>query len=121
MAESQEILPSDWKEFFSSFSLQHDEELVTVEVMGSEIGAQIEGRQLHLRGISPAQGGEEPDLALMFDTNDGSHLTHMIAKPRHVWLLRARDDTDEALEIQSTDGTSTLVRLGPPSSSVTND
>ena len=38
-------------------------------------------------------------------------MTHMVKKPTHIWLQRAPDDTDEALEIESADGTKTLVRF----------
>jgi hypothetical protein len=78
--------------------------------MGSEIGAQVEGQSLLLSGISPADDAEQ-SLALMFDSVTGEHLTHMVNKPTHVWLQRAPDNTDEALEIESADGTKTLVRF----------
>jgi hypothetical protein len=48
---------------------------------------------------------------MMFDTLDGEHVTHMVDKPVHVWLQRAPDDSDEALQIESADGTKTLVRF----------
>jgi hypothetical protein len=37
----------------------------------------------------------------------------MVNSPTHVWLRRAPDNTDEALEIESADGTKTLVRFPP--------
>jgi hypothetical protein len=109
--QTREIPRTEWNDFFSRFSDQHDDEPVEVEMIGSEIGAQIEGRELHLRGISPARNVREADLALELDAVDGTHLTHMIAKPIHVWLQQAADQTDEALEIESADGTKTLVRF----------
>ncbi len=115
MADTREIAKSEWRVFFSSFSDQHDDEPVDIQVMGSEIGAQIEGRELHLRGISPARNAQDSDLALMLESIDGGHLTHMIANPVHVWLQRTQDNTDEALEIQSADGTKTLLRFGSSS------
>ena len=111
MPDTREIPRSEWQDFFTSFSVEHDEHVVAVEVMGSEIGAQVEGRELRLRGISPGQNYEDADLALMFDALDGTHLTHMVAKPSHVWLRQTPGRTDEAIEIQSADGTTTLVRF----------
>lgn len=49
----------------------------------------------------------------MFDSVNGEHVTHMVNKPTRVWVQRAPDNTDEALEIESADGTRTLVRFGP--------
>jgi uncharacterized protein DUF5335 len=112
VTETREIPQSEWKDFFSCFSDQHDDEPVAVEVMGSDIGSQIEGRDLHLRGISPARTVNERDLALMLGGRDGMRVTHMISTPVHVWLQQTEDKTDEALEIESADGTKTLVRLG---------
>lgn len=109
--QTREIPRTEWKDFFSRFSDQHDDEAVKVELIGSEIGAQVEGQDLHLRGISPARNAQESDLALELDSVDGKHLTHMIPKPTHVWLQQAPDKTDEALEIESADGTKTLVRF----------
>ena len=113
MQDTKEIPRENWDKFFSRFSDEHETQFVAVEVMGRDIGAQIESRQLLLSGISRAdQDGES--LALMFDSVNGEHLTHMISKPTRVWVQRALDNTDEALEIESADGTRTLVRLGPP-------
>jgi Family of unknown function (DUF5335) len=109
--QTREIPRSEWKEFFSRFSDQHDDEAVEIEMIGSEIGAQIEGRELHLRGIAPARNAQESDLALELDSVDGKHLTHMIPKPTHVWLQQRADRTDEALGIESADGTKTLMRF----------
>jgi hypothetical protein len=37
----------------------------------------------------------------------------MVNKPTHIWVQRAPDKTDEALEIEAADGTLTLVRFTP--------
>jgi hypothetical protein len=112
MSGTVEIPREGWDKFLSRFSQDHETQLVSVEVMGSDVGAQIEGRSLLLSGISPAEA-DDGSLALMFDSVDGEHLTHMVNKPTHVWVQRAPDNTDEALEIESADGTKTLVRFPP--------
>ena len=110
MPGTTEIPRDVWDRFFTRFSHDHETQFVAVEVMGQEIGAQIEGRSLLLNGISPADDDSE-SLALMFDSVTGEHLTHMVNKPTHVWVQRAPDNTEEALEIESADGTRTLVRF----------
>jgi hypothetical protein len=111
--DTQEIPREGWDQFFSRFSNDHETQFVAVEVMGSDIGAQVEGRSLLLSGISRADEDNQ-SLALMFDSVNGEHMTHMVNRPTRVWVQRASDNTDEALEIESADGTRTLVRLGPP-------
>ena len=112
MPETIEIPRDRWDNFFSRFSADHETQLVAVEVMGRDIGAQVEGRSLLLGGISPAESNDG-SLALLFDSVDGEHLTHMVTKPTHVWLQRTPNNMDEALEIESADGTKTLVRFPP--------
>ena len=112
MPDTREIPRAGWNDFFSAFSQQHELDPVAVEVMGSEIGAQVEGRSLLLGGISPA-GGEGHAVALTFDSLNGDHLTHMVSRPTHVWLQREAD-IDQSLEIQAADGTSTLLRFPTP-------
>jgi hypothetical protein len=108
--ETREIPRDAWDSFFSRFSRDHETQFVAVEVMGRDIGAQVEGRSLLLTGISPADN-EGKSLALMFDSVTGERVTHMVNRPTHVWLQRTPDQRDEALEIESADGTKTLVRF----------
>ena len=111
MQHTTEIPRDAWDQFFNQFSQDHDTHIVAVEVMGREIGAQIEGRSLLLSGISPADDKRD-SIALSFDSLDGDeHLTHMVNKPTHVWIQRSEHDADEALEIEDADGTRTLVRF----------
>lgn len=112
MLNTREIPRDAWNQFFTRFSQDHETQFVAVEVMGHDIGAQVEGQTLLLSGISEADDAGE-SLALMFDSVNGDHLTHMVNKPTHVWLQQAPDNTDETLEIESADGTRTLVRFPP--------
>jgi hypothetical protein len=108
--ETIEIPRNAWHNFFSRFSQAHETQFVAVEVMGHDLGAQVEGRLLLFSGISEGDRHDE-SLALMFDALHGEHLTHMVQKPTRVRVRRAADNTDEALEIQSSDGITTLVRF----------
>ena len=109
MPDTKEIPRAGWNDFFSAFSQQHELDLVDVEIMGGEIGAQIGGQSLLLGGISTAADDADA-VALSFDSLNGEHLTHMVNRPTHVWLERAAD-TDHALQIQAADGTKTLLRF----------
>jgi hypothetical protein len=108
--DTREIPRDMWDLFFTRFSEDHETQFVAVEVMGRDIGAQVEGHSLLLSGISRADEDNE-SLALMLDSVNGEHLTHMVSKPTHVWVQRSGGNRDEALEIESADGTKTLVRF----------
>jgi uncharacterized protein DUF5335 len=110
MQETIEIPSKNWTEFFEDFTKRHETDMVSLEVMGAEIGAQVEGRALLFGGISIADARSKA-LALMFDSVDGEHLSHTVERPTHVWLQSTPDIGDQALEIESADGGKTLVRF----------
>ena len=49
--KTREIPKEEWGGFFDNFSRRHEGWLVTLEILGPEIGAQIEERELALKGI----------------------------------------------------------------------
>jgi hypothetical protein len=108
---TRRIPRTEWSDFVTSFSRQHDGWLVTVEVMGSEVGAQVEGRELPLRGISLGDDGEKVSLAIMLEAGKDGHLTHIITAPAGMWIQQTAEGADQALQIESADGTRTLVRF----------
>src|SRR5687768_15119821 len=65
---THEIHATQWKDFFSRFSGDHDNEPVDVELIGLEIGAQIEARHLLLRGISPSLNAPDSDFTMELDS-----------------------------------------------------
>jgi hypothetical protein len=109
MPETREIPRAGWNDFFSAFTKEHELQLVALEVMGAEIGAQVEGQSLLLSGVSPGDNKGD-SVAVMVDSLNGEHLTHMVSHPTHVWLQRAAG-ADQALEIQAADGSTTLLRF----------
>jgi hypothetical protein len=110
MESTTEIPREGWNRFFARFSEAHELDLVAVEILGGDVGAQIEGRSLLLGGISPGDDNAR-SLVMQFNAIDGEHVTHMVTEPRHVWVQRSPDNTDEALEVESADGTKTLLKF----------
>jgi hypothetical protein len=109
---TQEIPRDEWTSFFDTFSRQHEERLVTVEVLASDIGAQTEARELPLAGITATLKGSEPDSIsiIVGDALEG-RLTHTITGPMRVWLERTAEGANAALEIEAADGAKTLLRF----------
>ncbi len=109
---TQEIRRDDWVSFFDSFSRQHAGWLVTVEVFGPEIGAQTEARDLPLDGISADVKGPGRDkIAVALRTRHGGDVTHTITEPLNVRLQETEKHAHQALQTESADGTSTIVRF----------
>jgi hypothetical protein len=110
--KTKEIPRSEWQGFFESFSRQHEGWLVTLEILGSEIGAQVEEHGLAFEGIvdegDAVQGHE---IRMMFGAKPDDHVTHSIDNPATVSLEQTDEGADAALAIKSADGVTALLRF----------
>jgi hypothetical protein len=108
----REIPRDEWAEFFDIFSRQHEGWLVTVELLGAEIGAQVEAEEVALGGITAdLKGGGEDVISIILGKRSAEHVTHNIAQPTHVRIEQAESGADMALQIEAGGGVTTLVRL----------
>lgn len=108
----REIPRSEWVKFLDSFSRQHEGWLVTVEVLGAEIGAQVEAQELPLVGITAElKGGDEDAITIILGGQSTDRVTHNITQPTHVRIEQTESGADMTLQIESGDGVTTLVRF----------
>ena len=110
---TREIPRNEWVAFFDSFSRQHENWLSTVEVIGADVGAQLEASERPLAGITADLGQDEQhDLVSVFiGGTPGEHVAHLIRGPAHVRLKERDDGAHEALQIESRTGATTLLRF----------
>src|SRR6266567_4551245 len=112
---AQEIPPPEWTSFFDSFSRQHHGWLATLEVFGSEVGAQEEAHELPLEGVSVASEREAAEsITISLGKTPEDHVSHTINQPAHVWLEQTSERVNAALEIESEDKSKTLLRFRSP-------
>ena len=110
--QTKEIPKSEWTGFFDSFSRKHEGWLVSVEIFGSEIGAQVEEREVALEGITDEWDEVEGStIMIMTGAKPEGHITHSITHPTAVSLEQTDEGADAALAIKSNDGTMTLLRF----------
>jgi hypothetical protein len=110
--KTREISRSEWPEFFDSFSRQHEGWLVTLEIFGSQIGAQLEGRELAFEGIVAEWDEVKGDeIAIMIGVKPDDHITHNISHPNQVSLEQTDEGADVALAIRTADGVTALIRF----------
>lgn len=109
---TREIPRDEWVEFCDGFSRQHEGWIGTIEVFGPEIGAQFEARDLPFAGITAElkEGGEDVITITTLEQPE-RHVTHTIVSPKKVWLEEAEDGAHEALNVEASDGTATLLRF----------
>ena|SRR5438270_7560212 len=108
----REIPRDEWAEFLETFSRQHEGWLVTVEVLGAEIGTQVEAEEKPLAGITAEQkGGSENSISVTVGLTPAERVTHNIQAPTQVRIEQTENGADMALQIESAGGVTTLVRL----------
>ena len=109
---TQEIPKKEWIEFFDNFSRKHEGWLVSLEIFGPEIGAQVEERELALEGITAALDQTEGNtIMIMTGIKPNDHITHSVTGPTSVSLEQTDEGADAALAIKSEDGLTTLLRF----------
>jgi hypothetical protein len=108
----RQIPRAEWFSFFQGFSRRHDEWPVTVRVVSPRLGSQVEAFDLPLEGIVADRAGKGP-ISIHVGNDLGRHVEHEVEKPIQVWVELADDGVEEALDIESEDGTKTLVIFGP--------
>lgn len=109
--QSQEIPSDQWVPFFNDLSRKHQGEHVTVELMGRNIGDQMEAKDQSLLGITVDPPSGAFKIEVMVGENNGINMSHEIAHPIHVRLAQSEQGMDQALEIEPEGGPCTLVRF----------
>ena len=85
---------------------------MSLEIFGSEIGAQLEGRELAFEGIVAEWDEVKGDeIAIMLGAKPDDHVTHNISRPIQVSAERTDEGDDVALAIKSADGVTALIRF----------
>ncbi|MBI2876197.1 MAG: DUF5335 family protein [Candidatus Tectomicrobia bacterium] len=108
---TREIPRNEWAQFFDNFSRRYRGWLVTVEVLGPDIGAQIEAHELPLEGITTEVKEDGEEIISILGKEPMAHITHTIAAPTHVRLKQAEEGIAEAVEIESASRTKILILL----------
>ena len=108
---TQEVPKNEWTGFFDNFSRKHEGWLVSLEIFGPEIGAQVEERELALEGITSGDGPEGNTIMIMIGVKPDDHITHSVTRPTQVSLEQTDEGADAALAIKSGDGLTTLLRF----------
>ena len=113
--KTKRIPRGDWPKFFDSFSRQHEGWLATLEILATEIGAQVEEHEMAFEGIvdewNEALGNQ---IIITMGAKRDDHITHTVAHPTNVSLEQTDEGADVALAITSEGGAVTLLRFRSP-------
>lgn len=110
--QTEEIRRDEWSNFFDSFSREHAGWLATIEIIGTDVGAQEEANDLPLVGITAdLKGTGKNSIAIIVGEAADDHITHSIAEPKSIRFEKAEGGSDVSFQFEATDGATTLLRL----------
>ena len=111
--EMQELPSANWRAYFDDLSRHLGAVEATVEIDGSDLGAQVEAERLILTGISYDDRDEVLVISLAEPGSARDEIEHMVQQPRRIVV----DSTDAmlptAIEAEDAEGVRTLVELRP--------
>ena len=95
--------------------MRHEGWLVTLEIFGSDLGAQVQERELAFEGIVDEWDEVEGNqIVIMIGTMPDDHITHTVGHATQVSLEQTDGGADVALQIKSADGLTALLRFRSP-------
>lgn len=106
-----EIPLRDWSRALDEFSAVHEGWIVSLELLAPSLGAQPEIHDLPLLGITAETDAPTPTITIAAARSSGDHITHAIHSPSRVRLERTEDGADVALQIESAEGTTAILRF----------
>jgi hypothetical protein len=111
---TREVTRSEWTNFFEVFSKQHEGWIASLEILGDQVGAQVEAIELPFQGISVSTEDEPQSLIINLGKTAEDHVSHTIERPRHVWLKQTEEGANDSLEIVEEGNQKTLLRFRSP-------
>jgi Family of unknown function (DUF5335) len=104
-----EVPRQDWARTLAAFTAVHDRWLVSVDLLDPDIGTQPVIRNLPLLEISADRSVQDGAIAISAASSPTDHVTHIVRAVKRLSIERTEDGADVALELQSTDGTATIL------------
>jgi uncharacterized protein DUF5335 len=109
--QTRDIPREQWIKFLDDFSKRHKGWIVTLEILGSDIGDQHEANNLPLVGISADVKARENRVEIIVGGRPDADMTHFIERPKHIWVKEPSVSGDEAIEVESEDGIKTILNF----------
>ena len=106
-----EIPRRDWTRRLNEFTAIHEGWLVSLDILGAELGAQPAIDNLPLVGISADRTDHDGTIVVSVARSRTEHFTHIVEAVTRIYLERTDDGADAALQIESADDTKAILRF----------
>lgn len=107
---TKNIASPQWRQTFDDLSRAFDGALVSLEIVGDDIGAQPEVIHRSLQGISSDRSG----VTIRIAKAPAMHLQHRVPHPKEVRIVETDEGAVMAVEIEENEGTHTLLHFHSP-------
>jgi len=113
--QMKEIPRHRWQEYLDQFSRAHHEAPAHVELYKGSGNHACDVADLPLLGITAEHvDGEDEQIQIMLGRPADENLSHTIEHPMRVRSAEWNDGYSGSIEIESADGSTTTVQVGPP-------
>ena len=109
-----EIEKDQWVEFLADFTRENRGAPARLEVVGAEVGHQVETENLPFEGVSTDGKDGEQAVWISFGSTLEDHLTHGIQNVTAIWERLPSGQAGAALKVIANDGTTTILQLSRP-------
>ena len=106
---TQHVPNNLWRRTLDDLSRAFDGAIVSLEILGNDVGAQPEVLDQPLRGLSSDRSG----VTMRFAKPSG-HLEHLIAHPTDLRIVETDEGAVMAVEIEEREGAHTLLHFRSP-------
>jgi hypothetical protein len=112
--ETREIPKAEWQVALDRFSRGHHGQAAKIATAGAIEKSMRQADGLPLFGATVEQnGGKGPLIEIIAGDPTGVHVSHTVSCPTHVRVAEWNDGVSGLLEIESEDGTTASVQVGP--------
>ena len=112
--QTLEIAVNQWISFFTDFTRQNRGAHARLDVIGTDVGYQVETDDRPFDGVSTDVKDGEHSVWITFGDTPESHLTHGIHNVTAIRLRPPMNQLGAALEVVARDGTRTVLELTLP-------
>jgi hypothetical protein len=109
--ETREVPRDSWRAYFDDLSRNLGTVEATVEIDGSDFGAQVEAERLILTGISYDDRDDVLVIGLVAAADAREDLEHMVAQPQRIVVDSAAAALPTTIDVEDAEGQRTLVEL----------
>lgn len=110
--DTREIEAPRWLAFLDEFSRLHQGTTATVDLVSPDIGAQhVAVDQPFVGLVYDPKGSEHGSIDIILGGEADDRAEHLIKRPAHVWTRTGSEYDSDALEIESEDGSKTVLTL----------